>query len=107
MGTGSFFWGLKWPGREADHSPSPMDKNVWWYINTSQYVFMAWCLIKHRDNFTVHATKITPVCLYMYITNNFRNILPIFMKLGMKVMLLEGNPHSYFLMVCHGGHGNF
>jgi hypothetical protein len=30
--------GVKWPRREADHSPP--------------YVFIAWCLDKYRDNFT-------------------------------------------------------
>jgi hypothetical protein len=25
---------------------------VWSYTSTPQYVFMAWCLVKHRDNFT-------------------------------------------------------
>jgi hypothetical protein len=24
-----------------------------------QYVFMAWCLVKHRDNFTFHLNVIT------------------------------------------------
>jgi hypothetical protein len=39
---------------EAGHSPpsSAEVKNAWSYTSTSQYVFMAWCLIKHRDNFT-------------------------------------------------------
>jgi hypothetical protein len=27
-------------------------KNAWSYTSTPQYVFMAWCLVKHRDNFT-------------------------------------------------------
>jgi hypothetical protein len=45
---------LKRPGREADHSPpsSAEVKNVWSYTSTPQYVFIAWCLVKHRDNFT-------------------------------------------------------
>jgi hypothetical protein len=46
--------GVKWPGREADYSPpsSAEVKNAWSYTSTPQYVFMAWCLVKHRDNFT-------------------------------------------------------
>jgi hypothetical protein len=41
-------------GREADHSPpsSAEVKNAWSYTFTPQYVFMAWCLVKHRNNFT-------------------------------------------------------
>jgi hypothetical protein len=43
------------PGREADRSPSSSVevKNAWMYTSTHPYVFMAWCLIKHRDNFTL------------------------------------------------------
>jgi hypothetical protein len=51
---GALSLGIKWPGREADHSPpsSAEVKNAWSYTSTpSQYVFMAWCLFKHRDNF--------------------------------------------------------
>jgi hypothetical protein len=45
--------GLKQPGREVDHSPpSSKVKNTWRYTSTPQYVFMAWCLVKQRDNFT-------------------------------------------------------
>jgi hypothetical protein len=46
---------VKRPGREADRShPSSAEvKNAWrYYTSTPQYVFMAWCLVKHRDNFT-------------------------------------------------------
>jgi hypothetical protein len=45
--------GVKLPGREADHSPpsSTKVKNVWRRTSTLQYIFMAWCLAKHRDNF--------------------------------------------------------
>jgi hypothetical protein len=46
--------GVKRPRREADHSPatSAEVKNAWSYTSTPQYVFMAWCLVRHRDNFT-------------------------------------------------------
>jgi hypothetical protein len=45
---------VKRPGREADHSPpsSVEVKNAWSYTSAPQYVFMALCLVKHRDNFT-------------------------------------------------------
>jgi hypothetical protein len=44
---------VKRPGREADHSPpsSAEVKNALSYTSTSQYVFLAWCLVKHRENF--------------------------------------------------------
>jgi len=40
-----------WP---ADHSPtySAKVKNMWSYKSTPKFIFMAWCLVKHRDNFT-------------------------------------------------------
>jgi hypothetical protein len=44
--------GIKRVGREADHSLpfSAEVKNT----STRQYVFMAWYLVKHRDNFTFY-----------------------------------------------------
>jgi hypothetical protein len=52
--SGTLSLGVKWPVREAEHSPpsSAQVKNSWSYASTPQYVFMAWCLVKHRDNFT-------------------------------------------------------
>jgi hypothetical protein len=39
---------------ESDYSPpsSAVIKNPWIYTSTPPYVFKAWCLIKHRNNFT-------------------------------------------------------
>jgi hypothetical protein len=46
--------GVNWLGHEADHSPlsSAKVKKAWSYTSTPPYVFIAWCLVKHRDNFT-------------------------------------------------------
>jgi hypothetical protein len=51
---GALSMGVKRPDREADHSPpsSAESRNVWSYTSTPQYIFMAWCLVKHKDNFT-------------------------------------------------------
>jgi hypothetical protein len=45
---------VKRPGREADHSPQSSAEvtNAWSFTSTPRYVFVAWCLVKHRDNFT-------------------------------------------------------
>jgi hypothetical protein len=49
------------PGREAYHSPpssAEVKECVELYLH-SQYVFLAWCLVKHRENFiffTLHFT---------------------------------------------------
>jgi hypothetical protein len=42
--------GVKWPGHEADHSPSSVAevKNVWHYTSL-HYIFIAWCLVKQKD----------------------------------------------------------
>jgi hypothetical protein len=52
---GAISVGVQRPGREADHSPpsNAEVKNAWSYTSTPQYVFMAWCLAKHRDIFTL------------------------------------------------------
>jgi hypothetical protein len=41
------------PGCEFDHSSlsTAEAKNAWSYTSTPQYAFMAWCLVKHKDNF--------------------------------------------------------
>jgi hypothetical protein len=56
MNTGILSLGVKRPRREADHSPpsSAEVKNAWSYTSTPPYVFIAWCLVKHRDNFTFY-----------------------------------------------------
>jgi len=39
--------------REGDHLHLvPTSKNAWSYTSTPQYASTAWCLVKHRDNFT-------------------------------------------------------
>jgi hypothetical protein len=45
---------MKQQVREVDHStPSSAEvKNAWNYTSPPQYVFMAWCLVKHNYNFT-------------------------------------------------------
>jgi hypothetical protein len=58
--TGSLSVGIKRPGREAYHSsPSSAEvNNTWRYTSTPQYVFMAWCLVKHRDKFIFTFTSL-------------------------------------------------
>jgi hypothetical protein len=57
MGTGgAISSGVKRLCREADHSPptSAELKNTEIYTSTPPYAFMAWCLIKHSDDFTFY-----------------------------------------------------
>jgi hypothetical protein len=53
MGTGSTF-----PGGEVDHSPPfrAKVKNAWGYTSTPPYVFTTWCLVTHRNKFTLPFT---------------------------------------------------
>jgi hypothetical protein len=51
--------GVKRAGHEADHSSLvPRSKNAWSYTSTPQYVFVAWCLVKHRGNFYFYLTAL-------------------------------------------------
>jgi hypothetical protein len=58
--AGALFLGLKRPGREADQlPPSSAEVNTAWsYTSTPQQAFMAWCLVKHSDNFTFIRQKL-------------------------------------------------
>jgi hypothetical protein len=46
--------GVKRMVYDDDHSPPPNAEviNAWSYTSTLQCVFTAWCLVKHRENFT-------------------------------------------------------
>jgi hypothetical protein len=52
---------VKRPKRDADYSlPSNAEaKDAWSYSSTPQYVFMAWYLVKHRNNFSFISSKNT------------------------------------------------
>jgi hypothetical protein len=53
MGTGtSFPRGKVSRARSWPPHPSAKVKNAWCCTSIPKYVFMAWCLVKHRDNFT-------------------------------------------------------
>jgi hypothetical protein len=72
-GTRGFFLGGKAEGREADHSPpsSVEIKNAWSYTSSPQRVFMAWCLVKHRDNFTFYLFTVYKVPFIKYTSCRF------------------------------------
>jgi hypothetical protein len=75
-----FRGGLKWPWREADHRPpsSVEVKNVELYIHSPPHMFMAWDLIKHRDNFTfvTHLRNIVDVARHFTGILNLRLSMP-------------------------------
>jgi hypothetical protein len=42
----------------------PRSNNAWSYTSTPQYAFMAWCLVKHRDNFAFTFTLLFAKCYW-------------------------------------------
>jgi len=56
---------IEWDERMSSYSRrgySDLYQNLWSYTSTSQYTFMAWCLVKHRDNFTFYLlSRFNPV----------------------------------------------
>jgi hypothetical protein len=71
--SGALTLGIKRPGREADHSPpsSSEIKIVWSYTSTPPKVFMAWCLVKHSDGFTLPTAD-----FHDYDFPRFSSVLP-------------------------------
>jgi hypothetical protein len=66
---GALSLGVKQLGHKADHSPpsSVRSKNTWSYTFTPQYIFMAWCIVKHRDNLLIF-------CQMLMITRNVEEL---------------------------------
>jgi len=62
--------GLKWPRREADHSPisSAEVKNMWSYTPLSQYAFMVWCSVKAEEQIKLFYNFI---CCFVWVWNLF------------------------------------
>jgi hypothetical protein len=57
---GALSLGVKWPGREADHSPLSSAKVKEWvelYLHP-HYTFMAWCLVKKIKFITNHHSMV-------------------------------------------------
>jgi len=67
---GALTQGVNRPGREADHLHVCNEevKNTWSYTFVPPHVFMAWCLIKNRDDFIFKGTskRVSCLCLTKY-----------------------------------------
>jgi len=59
--SGALSLRVKRPGRETDHSPP----------SSAQYAFVAWCLVKHRDNFTLILPYLYSLSLFIYLDAEF------------------------------------
>jgi len=53
--VGYYLTAKRHTGHDADLPPSPNAevKNAWISAFTPPYVFMEWCLVRHRDKFTL------------------------------------------------------
>jgi hypothetical protein len=64
---------MRRPELEADNSPPSTDtvKNVWNFTSILPYVFMAWCLVKHKDNLTFTYSPVFPQYLLEFVSKNW------------------------------------
>jgi len=42
------------------------------YLHSPQYAFMAWCLVKHRDNFTLLYFTLIDICTAVNNLKSYR-----------------------------------
>jgi hypothetical protein len=65
---GAISLGVKRSEREADHSPpsNAEIKTAWSYTSAPPVVFMAWYLVKHRDNFNFKVSVSLLICGFHY-----------------------------------------
>jgi hypothetical protein len=80
--------GVKRQGREVDHSPlsDAEVKNELSYFSTPLYVFMAWCLVKHKG-----------ILPSQYHNNDLKNSFsswPIWRQTSLESMFLAVNKYS-------------
>jgi hypothetical protein len=61
MGSGALPLEIKRPGREANNPPTAEIKNEWKYTSIHSYIFVALCIIKHSDQFTIMYCSNFPV----------------------------------------------
>jgi hypothetical protein len=67
VGSGGSFSGENQPGRDAHHSSPPSaEVNMWSYTFIRPYVFMAWCLVKHRTTFPLAGRDDPPTPNYVH-----------------------------------------
>jgi hypothetical protein len=89
--------GLKRPGHKTDHAPLSSNevKNAWSYTSIPQYVFMEWCLVKHRDNLKISSFLLA--CNEMYPAVRFNNFR-LFNNIGKEFNLYNIQLHFIILI---------
>jgi hypothetical protein len=86
----------------ADHSPpsSVEVKNAWSYTSTPQYAFMAWCSVKHRDNFTFTWNVQVMKLLIMQSSPVSRHLLPLYRIINIR---FKSNYATHIVTCCYTG----
>jgi len=76
---GVIFPGVKRSGRESHHStPFSAKIKMRGAILVIPYIFMAWCLVKHRDNFVLYCfTYFIGLYVHLLLTNNIIYLNPL------------------------------
>jgi hypothetical protein len=69
----------KWPEREVNHTHSVLEfGNSWNFVSTPRYVFMAWYVIKYRENFILnlysHRTHYRPTSVSQRVLHESQGI---------------------------------
>jgi hypothetical protein len=84
----NWYLGLKWPGMKLTTHvhPLPWLRMCGTIPPLPQYIFMAWCLVKHRDSFTFYHFHMAQ----KPIPGKFLPVFAIF------------NPHGFLKTVCCG-----
>jgi len=74
--SGAVTPGVKWSRHEAGYAPpsTAKVKNVWSYTSN---VSVAWCLVKHRDNFTFTFASIEILWISFSIPALLRKLCPL------------------------------
>jgi hypothetical protein len=111
VGTGSSFHEVKRRVRQVDHSPpsSAEVKHAWSYTSAPPYVFMVWCLVKHRDNFTFYL-YITILIFSYHLSLNLQCYLPLsslLLKFSMQSRFFHAAYMASPSCIPWGGHSNF
>jgi hypothetical protein len=75
----------------------PRSKNAWSYTSTPQYIFMTWCLVKHREFFTFTFTSISTASISRnYFTLHISTSTTSF---GICGVVLNSSSRSYFAYI--------
>jgi hypothetical protein len=80
---------VKWLRHEANHSPpsSGEVKDVCCCSSTPQYIFKAWCLVKHRDLYNIGYLSelneffyLAIFFIYLWVGTSYQNLCNIIFK---------------------------